>query len=284
MMLRNDVIDVIDRALAEDVRDGDVTTLWTIPASKQKSAQFIARADGVVAGLEVARWVFEQVEPSIVFEAGIKDGEAIAPGDVIAQVAGSAGALLTAERVALNFLQRMSGIATMTSQFVKAIEGTKSRILDTRKTAPGLRVLDKYAVVAGGGMNHRIGLFDMVLIKENHIEAADGIFPAVKAVRRGMAQAGRTVKVEVEVENLKELEEALLAEVDQIMLDNMGLPEMRQAVERVLNFAGHKPSLEASGDVSMARVRAIAETGVDYISVGALTHSVKAMNISMLFR
>jgi len=191
---------------------------------------------------------------------------------------------LTAERTALNFLQRMSGIATMTAQFVKEVEGTKARILDTRKTVPGLRVLDKYAVVAGGGVNHRIGLFDMVLLKENHIEAADGIGPAVMSVRKGMAQDGRTLKIEVEVENLNELEEVLLVGADQVMLDNMSIAEMRQAVERVANFDGQKPALEASGDVSMARVRDIAETGVDYISVGALTHSVKAMNISMLFR
>jgi nicotinate-nucleotide pyrophosphorylase (carboxylating) len=284
MLKWDEVIDVIDRALNEDVRDGDVTTLWTIPATKQAKANFIARVDGVVAGLDVARWVFERVDDTIVFEARMQDGDVVQPGDVMAVVSGSARGLLTAERTALNFMQRMSGIATMTAQFVKETQGTNARILDTRKTAPGMRVLDKYAVVAGGGVNHRIGLFDMVLIKENHIEAADGIGPAVMAVRKGMAQDGRQVKIEVEVENLKELEEVLLVEVDQVMLDNMSLDEMRQAVERVSMWAGSKPTLEASGDVSLARVREIAQTGVDFISVGALTHSVKALNISMLFR
>lgn len=284
MLNRDDVIDVIDRALAEDVRDGDVTTMWTIPATKQAKAQFIARVDGVVAGLDVARWVFEAVDDAIVFEAKMKDGDAVKPGDVMAVVTGSARGLLTGERTALNFMQRMSGIATMTAGFVKEVAGTKARILDTRKTAPGMRVLDKYAVLKGGGVNHRIGLFDMVLIKENHIEAADGIGPAVMAVRKGMAQDGREVKIEVEVENLDELEEVLQVGADQVMLDNMSLDEMRQAVERVAQLEGAKPALEASGDVSMERVRSIAKTGVDYISVGALTHSVKAMNISMLFR
>lgn len=283
MLKWDDVIDVIDRALVEDVRDGDVTTLWTIPETKKAKAEFIARVDGVVAGLDVAKWVFARVDDTIVFETHMQDGDVVRPGDVMAVVSGSARGLLTAERTALNFMQRMSGIATMTAQFVKETEGTLARILDTRKTAPGMRVLDKYSVVAGGGVNHRIGLFDMVLIKENHIEAADGIGPAVMAVRNGMVQGGRTVKIEVEVENLSELEEVLLLDVDQVMLDNMSLDEMRQAVERVARYEGQKPALEASGDVSLARVREIALTGVDFISVGALTHSVKAMNISMLF-
>lgn len=284
MLKRDDVIDVIDRALAEDVRDGDVTTLWTIPATKQARAEFIARVDGVVAGLDVAKWVFERVDETIVFDKLMSDGNVVKPGDVMAVVSGSARGLLTAERTALNFLQRMSGIATMTAAFVKNVAGTKARILDTRKTAPGMRASDKYAVVQGGGVNHRIGLFDMVLIKENHIEAADGIGPAVMAVRKGMAEDGRSVKIEVEVENLDELEDVLTLDVDQVMLDNMSLDEMREAVARVARLDGKKPALEASGDVSLDRVYEIAETGVDYISVGALTHSVKAMNISMLFQ
>ncbi|MBT5828731.1 MAG: carboxylating nicotinate-nucleotide diphosphorylase [Candidatus Latescibacteria bacterium] len=284
MLKWDDVIDVIDRALAEDVRDGDVTTVWTIPATKLARAEFIARADGVVAGLDVAKWVFERVDDTIVFDVLMSDGDVIKPGDVMAVVSGSARGLLTAERTALNFMQRMSGIATMTAAFVKQVEGTTARILDTRKTAPGMRALDKYAVTAGGGKNHRIGLFDMVLLKENHIEAADGIGPAVMAVRKGMAVEGRSVKIEVEVENLGELEDVLTLDVDQVMLDNMSLDEMKEAVERVARLDGNRPALEASGDVSMETVRGIAETGVDYISVGALTHSVKAMNISMLFQ
>lgn len=283
MLKRDDVRDVIDRALAEDVHDGDVTTLWTISFQKQARAEFIARVDGVVAGLDVAKWVFERVDDTVVFDAQMADSDVIKPGDVMATVSGSARSLLTAERTALNFLQRMSGIATMTAAFVKQVKGTKARILDTRKTAPGMRVLDKYAVTAGGGKNHRIGLFDMVLLKENHIEAADGIGPAVMSVRKGMASDGRSVKIGTEVETLTQLDEALQVEVDWVLLDNMSLDEMRQAVERVSNWDGKKPELEASGDVSLERVREIAETGVDYISAGALTHSVKAMNISMLF-
>lgn len=278
------VIDVIDRALYEDVRDGDITTLWTIPETKQARAEFIAKAEGVVAGLDVVKWVFERVDTSVVFETRVNDGARVFPKDVIAEVHGPARGLLTAERTALNFLQRMSGTATMTAQFVKAVKGTQTRILDTRKTAPGLRILDKYAVATGGGVNHRIGLFDMVLLKENHIEAADGIGPAVGAVRRAMAHRGRHMKIEVEVETLTQLEETLLLGVDRIMLDNMSLNDMRQAVDCVRKVAGKQPELEASGNVSLENVRAIAETGVDFISVGALTHSVKAMDISMLFR
>jgi len=284
MLKKEDVLGVIDQALEEDVRDGDVTTLWTIPANKQAKAEFIARADGVVAGLDVARWVFERVDASVVFEMRMQDGDAVRPGDVMAVISGSARSLLTAERTALNFLQRMSGIASMTATFVQAVEGTGARILDTRKTAPGMRVTDKYAVTAGGGVNHRIGLFDMVLLKENHIEAADGIGPAVMAVRKGMATDGRQVKIGTEVEDLTELDEALSVGVDWILLDNMSLEDMRTAVDRVSKLEGAKPALEASGDVSLERVRGIAETGVNYISAGALTHSVKALNISMLFQ
>ena len=237
-----------------------------------------------MAGLDVARWVFERVDTTVVFESLVADGDRVLPGDRLAQVSGSARSLLTGERTALNFLQRMSGIASMTRQFVSKIEGTAARILDTRKTVPGLRVLDKYAVAAGGGVNHRMGLFDMVLIKENHIEAADGIGPAVRAVRQGIDRAGRPVKIEVEVENLLQLEEVLLEGVDQIMLDNMSLEDMSRAVDRVAKWGEGRPLLEASGDVSLDRVLAIADTGVDFISVGALTHSVKALNISMLFK
>jgi len=283
MLDHDEAVELIDRALAEDVRDGDVTTLWTIPEDAQARARFVARAEGVVAGLEVAKWTFERVDSCVVFEAHEDDGDRVQQGDLMAEVSGPARALLTGERTALNFLQRMSGIATMTDAFVQAVDGTGTRILDTRKTVPGLRLLDKYAVAAGGGTNHRIGLFDMVLMKENHIEAADGIGPAVMAVKQGMARDGRQVKIEVEVEALTQLEDALAAGVDQIMLDNMSLKDMARAVERVAQWDGARPALEASGNVSMETVREIAETGVDYISVGALTHSVKALDISMLF-
>lgn len=284
MLKREDIMPVIERALIEDVGDGDITTKWTVPLTKQAKAKIIARADGVIAGLDVARWVFEAVEEAIVFEAYVEDGERVADGDILAEVSGPARGLLTGERVALNFLQRMSGIATMTAQFVDAIKGTQTRILDTRKTAPGLRLLDKYAVSTGGGVNHRVGLFDMVLMKENHIEAADGIGPALLSVWKGMDFEGREVPVEVEVETLSELDEVLVLGADRVMLDNMSLDEMCESVEKVRKLKGKRPELEASGNVSLDSVRAIAETGVDLISVGALTHSVKALDISMLFR
>ena len=172
MLNKKDIMPVIERALVEDVGDGDITTKWTVPLTKQAKAKMIARADGVIAGLDVAQWVFEAVEEAIVFEAQVEDGERVVDGDILAEVSGPARGMLTGERVALNFLQRMSGIATMTAQFVDAVKGTQTRILDTRKTVPGLRLLDKYAVVAGGGVNHRAGLFDMVLMKENHIEGS----------------------------------------------------------------------------------------------------------------
>ena len=274
---------IIARALAEDVGDGDITTKWTVPFTKRADAKIIVKADGVVAGLGVAQWVFEAIDEAIVFAARVKDGDRVGAGDILAEVSGSARGLLTGERVALNFLQRMSGIATMTAQFVAAVRGTTARILDTRKTAPGLRVLDKYAVAAGGGANHRAGLYDMVLIKENHIEAADGIGPALLAVWKGMDFEGRDVPVEVEVETLSELDEVLVLGADRVMLDNMSLHDMREAVQKVRQVKGKKPELEASGNVSLEGVRAVAETGVDFISIGALTHSVKALDISMLF-
>lgn len=283
MVNKEDIMPVIERAIIEDVGGGDITTRWTVPLTKRAKAKVIARADGVIAGLDVARWVFEAVEETIVFEAYIKDGEPVADGDVLAEISGPARGLLTGERVALNFLQRMSGIATMTAQFVEAVKGTNARILDTRKTVPGLRLLDKYAVATGGGVNHRVGLFDMVLMKENHIEAADGIGAALLSVWKGMDFEGREVPVEVEVETLSELDEVLVLGADRVMLDNMSLDEMREAVKRVQQLKGKKPELEASGNVSLDGVRAIAETGVDFISVGALTHSVKALDISMLF-
>jgi nicotinate-nucleotide pyrophosphorylase (carboxylating) len=265
---------LIQRALDEDAGErGDVTTLATIPADLHYSGTMLAKAPGVVAGLVVAQQSFLQVDPTVEFTPLVADGTQVAPGMQIATVNGPARALLTAERVALNFLQRMSGIATATNRYVAAVAGTRARILDTRKTVPGLRLLDKWAVVLGGGHNHRIGLYDMAMIKDNHIAAAGGITAAVQRVR---AQWGHALPVEVEVGNLEQLGEALTLDVDQIMLDNMGLDAMRAAVEM---SAGRVP-LEASGNVSLETVAAIAATGVDYISVGKLTHSVEAMDIS----
>ncbi len=265
---------IVQRALAEDIGSGDVTSQWILPPEMRVRGCFLAKAQGVLAGLDVACQVFRQVDERIIFQARLKDGDLISKGDIVATVEGSAVGILTAERTALNFLQRMSGIATLTRRYVEAVAGTRAVILDTRKTAPGLRLLDKWAVRLGGGQNHRLGLYDMVLIKDNHIAAAGSITRAVERVRRrnrlGLA-------VEVEVKSLAELEEALALNVDRIMLDNMDLDEMRQAVEMT---AGRVP-LEASGNVTLENVAAIAATGVDYISVGALTHSVKALDISL---
>jgi nicotinate-nucleotide pyrophosphorylase (carboxylating) len=272
-VLTEAVPDAIARALAEDVHEGDVTTLATIPADLRYHGTMLAKATGVVAGLAVARQTFLTVDPTVEFVPLVEDGQPVKPGDPVARISGPARALLIGERVALNFLQRMSGIATLTSRYVAAVAGTRAKILDTRKTAPGLRLLDKWAVNLGGGHNHRIGLYDMAMIKDNHIAAAGGITAAVTRVRE---RWGRQVPVEVEVTNLEQLQEALTLEVDQIMLDNMGTELMRHAVEIVAD----RVPLEASGNVSLETVAAIAGTGVDYISVGKLTHSVEALDIS----
>lgn len=267
---------IIQRALEEDVGPGDVTSRWILPEELELKGKIIAKADGVVAGLTVAGAVFAMVDDRVKFLPLCLDGQEVPAGTLIAQVEGPGIAILSAERTALNFLQRMSGIATATRRYVDAVAGTRAVILDTRKTAPGLRVLDKWAVWLGGGQNHRFGLFDMVLIKDNHIAAAGGITRAVERVRQHN-QAG--LPIEVEVKTLEELEEALAIRppLDRIMLDNMDLQTMRRAVKMT---AGRVP-LEASGGVSLETVRDIAETGVDYISVGALTHSVKALDISL---
>ncbi len=265
---------IIERALAEDVGDGDVTTLCTIPEGAVTRGEFLVKAPGVVAGLEVAARVFTLVDSRVVFTPHLSDGQIVQPKTIIASVHGPARALLIAERTALNFLQRMSGIATATRRYVEAIQSTQAAILDTRKTVPGLRLLDKWAVRLGGGQNHRIGLYDMVLIKDNHIAAVGGITEAVRRVREGDA---RQRPIEVEVKNLAELQEALALKPDRILLDNMSLEEMREAVKQT----GGRIPLEASGGVNLESVAAIAGTGVDYISVGALTHSVKALDISL---
>ncbi|MCB0061818.1 MAG: carboxylating nicotinate-nucleotide diphosphorylase [Caldilineaceae bacterium] len=276
-----DIQATVRRALAEDIGDGDVTTSCTVHPDAIYEGVFVAKASGILAGLAVAQATFAEVNQaggmSLTFQPLVKDGTTVQPRDRIATVRGAGRTLLSAERTALNFLQRMSGIATLTRRYVDAVAGTNAKILDTRKTVPGLRTLDKLAVKLGGGQNHRIGLFDMVLIKENHVAAAGGITAAVERVR---AQDTQQRKIEVEVRNFAELREALGLRVDQIMLDNMSLEEMRAAVELT---AGAIP-LEASGNVSLETVRAIAETGVDFISVGKLTHSVEALDISFLLQ
>lgn len=266
---------LISASLAEDVGSGDVTTTAILSGQENGHARVVAKSELVIAGMDIFSRVFFTVDDRIQFTSFRQDGQRVQPKEVVAEISGSLAGILIAERVALNFFQRMCGIATATRQYVDAVAGTKAKILDTRKTAPGLRLLDKYAVRIGGGTNHRFGLSNAVLIKENHIEAAGGIGEAVARVRRA---ASHTLKIEIEVKNFQELKEALEADVDIIMLDNMSIPEMREAV---LNVNGKVP-LEASGNVTLATVRQIAETGVDFISVGALTHSVKAADLSLL--
>ncbi|HET6491052.1 MAG TPA: carboxylating nicotinate-nucleotide diphosphorylase [Syntrophales bacterium] len=274
MLEKEAVRKIIRRALEEDIRSGDVTTSAALTGSETGQGTALAKEDLVVAGLEVFREVFRVRDAGIVFETGLSDGTWAPRGTVLAKVGGSLSSILTAERVALNLFQRMCGIATLTKQFVDAVAGTKAKILDTRKTMPGLRILDKYSVRAGGGLNHRYGLYDGVLIKDNHIEAAGGI---TEAVRRVKATSPLMVKIEVEVKNLAEVEEALASGAGIIMLDNMTVDEMRQAVRLI----GGNALVEASGNVTLSTVRPIAETGVDFISSGALTHSVRAADISL---
>jgi nicotinate-nucleotide pyrophosphorylase (carboxylating) len=265
---------IVGRALAEDVGDGDVTTVCTMGADAWVTGRLLAKAPGVVAGLEVARAVFRRLDPRVSLVPRVADGEAVPARRVLAEISGPARAVLTGERVALNFLQRMSGIASLTRRFVEAARGSRAIILDTRKTAPGLRALDKWAVRLGGGQNHRMGLYDMVLIKDNHIAAVGSITEAVARVRAGDP---RHRPIEVEVTSLAELAEALALGVDRIMLDNMGHEQIREAVR----IAAGRIPLEASGGVRLETVAAIAATGVDFISAGAITHSIAALDISL---
>lgn len=269
---------LIDLALAEDLREhGDLTTRALPQSNRRVVARIIAKAEGVVAGLPLVAEVFQRAQVQCDFTTN--EGESVLPRTLVAQLKGEASALLTYERTALNFLQRLSGIATLTRKFVEAVAGTRAQILDTRKTTPGWRVLEKYAVRCGGGKNHRMGLHDMFLLKENHIAAAGGITAAVESCRAYARAQKQNWRVEVEAKNLNEVEESLHCGADQIMLDNMSLDDMQRAVQLV---AGRAP-LEASGNVSLERIRAIAATGVDYISIGSLTHSAPAMDFSLLF-
>ncbi|MDP9494011.1 MAG: carboxylating nicotinate-nucleotide diphosphorylase [Actinomycetota bacterium] len=269
--------DVVGRALAEDLGTlGDVTTDACIAEEALARAEMVARSAGVVAGLEVAAYVFESIDPVSTLTPLVGDGDLVSPGQVIATVAGLARSLLRAERTALNLLGRMSGVATATALFVTAVEGTGARISDTRKTMPGMRLLDKYSVLTGGGVNHRLGLFDAVLIKDNHIAASGGIESAVKAARE---RVGPDVMVEVEVENLEQLEVVLATEADRVLLDNMDLETLRLAVEKTEG----RVVTEASGGVTLDNVRSIAATGVDIISVGWITHSAPQMDIALDF-
>lgn len=272
------VATAVAEALAEDLGlVGDVTTNATVPADAQSTALLKARAPGFVSGLALARAAFHALDPALAFTVTKPDGSIVANGDTIAEISGSARAILSAERVALNFMGRMSGIATLTARYVAAVAGTRAAIVDTRKTAPGLRAFEKYAVRCGGGRNHRIGLFDAVLIKDNHIIAAGGLERAIKAARD---HAGHILKIEVEVDTLEQLERVLQHSVDAVLLDNMSPETLKKAVTMV---AGRSLT-EASGGVNLDSVRDIAETGVDLISVGALTHSAPVLDLGLDFQ
>ena len=276
--LAPEVRNLIDKALEEDQAFNDPTTSAIIPPDLNGLAVIRSKADGVLVGVQVSLEVFRRLDPQLQTEALLKDGAILSQGDPIARVEGRAGSILRGERTALNFLQRMSGIATETSRYVKAVQGLKAKIVDTRKTVPGLRYLDKYAVRAGGGMNHRLNLADGILVKDNHIAALRSQGSGLKETAKiAIERAPHTIKVEVEVTNLEELQEALEAGTHIIMLDNMSLENMRRAVEMV----NGKAVVEASGGINLETVRAVAETGVDFISVGGLTHSVKALDISV---
>lgn len=269
--------EIVKRALAEDIGTGDVTTELTVDRNMTLTADFVAKQAGVIAGGDVVRQTLEQLDPDVEVTVHVLDGESVEPGTVILSATGDAQALLTGERVALNFLQRLCGIASMTSRFVALAVGTKARIVDTRKTTPGLRLLEKYAVRVGGGRNHRFGLYDAILIKDNHIQAAGGI---TAAIERALAQASHTLSITVECDTLDQAREALDAGADIILLDNMSPAEIAEAVEMAEGVA----MTEASGGVNEQTVAEIAQTGVDIISVGALTHSAPALDISMELR
>ncbi|MBN1662910.1 MAG: carboxylating nicotinate-nucleotide diphosphorylase [Deltaproteobacteria bacterium] len=265
---------IIRIALEEDIGAGDVTTASVLQGGEKGRAVAVAKSEMVVAGIEVFKETFLFLDGGLKFKGLATDGALVKKGVVLAEISGSLGSILTAERTALNLFQRMSGIATLARRFSDEVKGTKAKILDTRKTAPGLRVLDKYAVKVGGAYNHRFGLDDGILIKDNHIEAAGGITAALEQVRRNLSYM---LKVEIEAKNLKEVKEALAAGADIIMLDNMSVADMKECMK----FVKGRAPLEASGNVSLAGVRAVAETGIDFISVGALTHSVTAADISL---
>jgi nicotinate-nucleotide pyrophosphorylase (carboxylating) len=276
MLNRYRMDEIIKRALEEDIGSGDITTLATVSQDRQTEGLFIAKEEGVVCGLPVLKRVYETLDASIKIECIANEGDLVQKGDVIARISGNAQNILTGERVALNFLQRLSGIATRTRWAVREIAGTKAVITDTRKTTPGLRLLEKYAVRIGGGSNHRFNLADGILIKDNHISAAGGIRQAVALARKA---APHMLKIEVETENFAQIEEALQSGADIIMLDNMGIENMKQAVSMI----GGRALVEASGNMGDKDLLAVAQTGVDIISIGALTHTVRAMDISLRF-
>ena len=277
MKTRDELIDqLLDLAFAEDVGDGDATTLSTIPASEQGAQHLLVKEEGILAGVEIARKVFEKFDPTLKMTVYIHDGAHVKPGDIAFKVTGAVRSLLQTERIMLNIMQRMSGIATQTARYQERLKGLKTKVLDTRKTTPGLRILEKEAVKIGGGANHRMGLFDMILIKDNHVDFAGGIPQAVEAARKWMKENGKNLKIEVETRNAAEIDQALAEGADRIMFDNFTPAQTAEAVKQVAGRA----ETESSGGITLDTLRDYGEAGVDFISVGALTHSVKGLDMS----
>ncbi|MBO5900820.1 MAG: carboxylating nicotinate-nucleotide diphosphorylase [Alistipes sp.] len=277
MQYENLINKLLDLGIEEDINTGDITTESIIPATMNGVATMTAKQDGVISGLDIVKMVYDRFQSDVVFTPYFKDGDVVKRGDVILKIEATYPTLLRGERLSLNIFQRMCGIATETAKYVKELEGTHTELLDTRKTAPGLRILDKMAVKHGGGTNHRMGLYDMAMIKDNHIKMAGGIAKAVEQVRARIAEG---IKVEVETTNIDEVHQAIAAGADIIMLDNMDTQTMAEAV-KIINATNKGIKTEASGNMSIPRLKEVAATGVDYISVGALTHTVKGMDISM---
>lgn len=274
-----DIDKIIEQALIEDIGDGDHTSLSTIPKNATGTAQLMIKEDGILAGVNIAEQVFKKVDPELHFEIFIQDGAAVKKGDIVFRVKGKSISILTAERLALNFMQRMSGIATFTKIVTDQIKGLSTKVLDTRKTTPLLRELEKYAVLMGGGENHRMGLYDMVMIKDNHIDFAGGISQAIEATTKYLKEKNKDLKIEIEVRNFDELQQVIdFGGVDRIMLDNFTPGDLKKAVEII----DGKYETEASGGVSINTIKQYAESGVDYISVGALTHQIKSLDMSLL--
>lgn len=275
---KNDLEKFIIRALDEDIKDGDHTTLACIPVSVLGSAKLLVKANGIICGVDIAKMVFEIVDPNLKVEQLIEEGSLVNYGDIVFHVVGSASSILKAERLVLNLMQRMSGIATLTQKYVKAIEGTRSKVIDTRKTTPGIRAFEKYAVTVGGGANHRMGLYDMIMIKDNHIDFCGGIDKAIDAARNYVSKNNFNLKIEVETRNIEEVKMAIRnGGADRIMLDNFTPENMKPAIDLI---AGRFET-EASGGINLDTIRLYAETGVDFISVGALTHSATSMDLSL---
>ncbi|MCQ2277932.1 MAG: carboxylating nicotinate-nucleotide diphosphorylase [Bacteroidales bacterium] len=271
--------ELIAMALREDVGDGDHSTLACIPSTAMGKAKMVAKKPGILCGAEVGKKVFELVDPSLKVELLKNDGDALEVGDIVMRVSGPSGSILTAERTALNFMQRLSGIATQTNKMVRMLDGLHTRLLDTRKTTPNMRLLEKYAVKCGGGTNHRIGLYDMVMLKDNHVDFAGGIEQAIDRTHDYLKAKGKDLRIEIEVRNLDELERVMQhGGVDRIMLDNFDVPTLKQAVARI----GGRYETEASGGITEETLRSYAESNVDFISVGALTHHIKSLDLSLI--